>query len=296
MVIERVGIIANVRKPMAHASVGAFVDLLDRKGIDGLISEELEGACGPGRTVVPIEEIVDRSDLLVAFGGDGTILKAAQVARNSEVPILGVNLGRLGFLAEVAADDLATAFQRILDGDYMIHRRMAIEASVRGRSKTFFALNDVVLGKGSSPRMMEVEISIGGAFVSLYLADGLILSTPTGSTAYSMSAGGPILHPSMEAMIVTPLCPHSLSVRPMVIPGGDMVEVRVRSDRGADMLLTADGRTGCVLASEDVVSVRKAPWAVCLVAFEDGSFYDVLRTKLMWGMGEKRLSRSTVDS
>lgn len=276
---------------MARASVEAFVDFLDRKGVGCVISEELENAFEGDGTVVPMKEIADRSDLLVAFGGDGTILQAAQISRNREVPILGVNLGRLGFLAEVAADDLKTAFQRVLDGDYVLHRRMAVEASAQGRSETFFALNDVVLGKGSSPRMMEVEISIGGAFVSLYLADGLILSTPTGSTAYSMSAGGPILHPAMEAMIVTPLCPHSLSVRPMVVPAGDTVEVRVRSDRGADILLTADGRTGCVLASEDVVQVRKAAEAVCLITFQDRSFYDVLRTKLMWGVGEKRLSQ-----
>jgi NAD+ kinase len=264
---------------------------LDRYGVEGLIPEEWSEICTGRWTVVPMEDLVDRSDLLVAFGGDGTILQAAQIARDSGVPILGVNLGRLGFLAEVAAEDLHVAFQRVLNGDYGIQRRMALEATVEGKPETFFALNDVVLNKGSSPRMMEVEISIEGAFVSLYLSDGLILSTPTGSTAYSMSSGGPILHPSMEALIVTPLCPHSLGVRPMVIPDGETVHIRVRLDRGEGMVLTADGRTGCVLASEELVRVRKAAGAVCLVTFEDRSFYDVLRAKLMWGMGEKRLSR-----
>ena len=289
--IRRVGVIANAWKPRVKEFLKDFSAQIGGMGLTCVFAEDLREVCAGEGTFVSVKELGSCSDLLVALGGDGTILRAAQVSRYSDVPILGVNLGRLGFLAGVGVEEVKEALERVLRGAYRIERRMAMTAELEGDDREgVFAINDVVLEKGVSARMIEVEIHVGEAFVSLYLADGLILSSPTGSTAYSMSAGGPIVYPEMDALIITPICPHSLSVRPMVVPGEMTVRVRMRSDRGEPMRLTADGQMGRVLRSEDRVMVRRSPHRVPLITFEGQSFYQVLRTKLMWGVGEKRLS------
>ena len=289
--IRRVGVIANAWKPRVKEFLEGFSAQMARMGLACVFAEDLREVCEGKGTFVSVEELGTYSDLVVALGGDGTILRAAQVSRYSDVPILGVNLGRLGFLAGVGVEEVKEALERVLRGAYRLERRMAMTAKVEGdHGEGLFAINDVVLEKGASARMVAVEIYVGEEFVSLYLADGLILSTPTGSTAYSMSAGGPIVYPEMDALIVTPICPHSLSVRPMVVPGEMTVWVRMRSDRGEPMRLTVDGQVGRVLCSEDRVMIRRSPHRVPLITFEGQSFYQVLRTKLMWGVGEKRLS------
>ena len=291
MEIRRVGVIANAWKPKVKEFLKGFPARMKKMGLSCVFSEDLRTVCEGEGTFVPVEALGKHSDLVVALGGDGTILKAAQVSRFGDVPILGVNLGRLGFLAGVGVEEVEEALERVLRGAYRIERRMAMTAKVEGEEgEGVFALNDVVLEKGPSARMLEVEITVGEEFVSLYLADGLILSTPTGSTAYSMSAGGPIVHPAMDALIITPICPHSLSVRPMVVPAEVTVWVRMRSNRGDPIQLTVDGQVGRMLRSDDRVRIRRSPHGVSLIAFEDQSFYQVLRTKLLWGVGEKRLS------
>ena len=289
--IRRVGVIANAWKPKVKAFLKGFPARMKKMGLACVFAEDLRTVCEDEGTFVPVEALGKHSDLVVALGGDGTILKAAQVSRFGDVPILGVNLGRLGFLAGVGVEKVEEALERVLRGAYRMERRMALTAKVEGEEgEGVFALNDLVLEKGASARMLEVEITVGEEFVSLYLADGLILSTPTGSTAYSMSAGGPIVHPAMDALIITPICPHSLSVRPMVVPADVTVWVRMRSNRGDPIQLTVDGQVGRMLRSEDRVRIRRSPHGVSLIAFEDQSFYQVLRTKLLWGVGEKRLS------
>jgi NAD+ kinase len=289
--IRRVGVIANAWKPKVKAFLKRFPARMKKMGLECVFAEDLKRVCQGDGTFVPVEALGEHSDLLVALGGDGTILRAAQVCRFCDVPILGVNLGRLGFLAGIGVEEVEEALKRVLQGAYRIERRMALTAKVEGDDgEGVFALNDVVLEKGASARMLEVKITVGEEFVSLYLADGLILSTPTGSTAYSMSAGGPIVHPAMDALIVTPICPHSLSVRPMVVPAEGTVWVRMRSNRGDPIQLTVDGQPGRMLQSEDRVRIRRSSHRVSLITFEELSFYQVLRTKLMWGVGEKRLS------
>ena len=257
-----------------------FLGFLRRRGLACLLEEGLED-------LFPDTEVGDLggTDLVVAIGGDGTILRTARELRGT-VPILGVNLGRLGFLAEVSTEELEEAFGEVLDGRVRVEERTGLSAYAEGEREGFFAVNDVVLERGASPRMMEVRVFVEGELLGSYLADGVILATPTGSTAYSLSAGGPIVHPGLDALILTPICPHSLSVRPMVLPPDEEVVVRVRSDRGEDMALTVDGQVRCGLHPEDTVRVRRAEEKVRLVAFPDRSFYSVLRTKLLWGGGD----------
>ena len=289
--IRRVGVIANAWKPKVKAFLKGFAERLKQMGLSCVFSEDLRAVCEGKGAFVAVETLGAHSDLLVALGGDGTILRAAQVTRFCDVPILGVNLGRLGFLAGVGVEEVEEALERVIRGAYRIERRMAMTAKVSGDDEELFALNDVVLEKGASARMLEVEITVGEEFVSLYLADGLILSTSTGSTAYSMSAGGPIVHPAMDALIITPICPHSLSVRPMLVSAEGTVWVRMRSNRGDPIQLTVDGQAGRMLRSEDRVRIRRSTHRVPLITFDEQSFYKVLRTKLMWGVGEKRLSQ-----
>lgn len=286
--IRSVGIAANPEKSKVPEVVRRFLGFLRRRGLSYLLEEGL-------KDLFPGTEVGDLgvTDLVVAVGGDGTILRAARKLRG-EVPILGVNLGRLGFLAEVSAEELEEAFGEVLDGKVKVEERAGLSAYAEGEGEGFFAVNDVVLERGASPRMMEVRVFVEGEPLGSYLADGVILSTPTGSTAYSLSAGGPIVHPRLDALVLTPICPHSLSVRPMVLPPDEEVVVRVRSDRGEDMALTVDGQVRCRLHPEDTVRVRMAEDKVKLVAFPDRSFYGVLRKKLLWGGGDAgRPYRST---
>lgn len=278
--IRSVGIAANPVKLEVPEVVRKFLGFLRRRGLACLLEEGL-GDLFPGTEVGDL----GGTDLVVAIGGDGTILRTARELRGT-VPILGVNLGRLGFLAEVSAEKLEEAFGEVLDGKVRVEERTGLSAYAEGEGEGFFAVNDVVLERGASPRMMEVRVFVEGELLGSYLADGVILATPTGSTAYSLSAGGPIVHPGLDALILTPICPHSLSVRPMVLPPDEEVVVRVRSDRGEDMALTVDGQVRCRLHPEDTVRVRRAEEKVKLVAFPDRSFYSVLRTKLLWGGGD----------
>lgn len=278
--IRSVGIAANPGKLEVPEVVRKFLGFLRRRGLACLLEEGL-GDLFPGTEVGDL----GGTDLVVAIGGDGTILRTARELRGT-VPILGVNLGRLGFLAEVSAEEIEEAFGEVLDGKVRVEERTGLSAYAEGEGEGFFAVNDVVLERGASPRMMEVRVFVEGELLGSYLADGVILATPTGSTAYSLSAGGPIVHPGLDALILTPICPHSLSVRPMVLPPDEEVVVRVRSDRGEDMALTVDGQVRCRLHPEDTVRVRRAEEKVKLVAFPDRSFYSVLRTKLLWGGGD----------
>jgi len=289
MEIHFVGISANPRKPEISEVVGEFLGLLKERGLVGILDEDLKGLFPGGQASIGD---LREADVVVAIGGDGTILRTARALRGTEVPILGVNLGRLGFLAEVSADKLEEAFGMVLDGKAQVEQRMALTAYAEGEGKEFFAVNDVVLERGASPRMIEVRVSIGEECLGSYLADGAILATPTGSTAYSLSAGGPIVNPRLEAILLTPICPHSLSVRPMVLPPDEVIVLHVRSDRGEDMALTVDGQLRCRLRAEDRVTVRKAREKVKLLTFPGRSFYNVLCTKLLWGGGKQRICPS----
>ena len=243
--------------------------------------QDLAASC----TVASGREIVTRADALVVLGGDGTLL-AASHAVQKPIPVLGVNFGSLGFLTEITLPELYPTLEGVLAGNYRFEERRMLRAVVRRGEKTESAgdvLNDVVITKAAFSRIIEFDVAVDGAFVSSFRADGLILSSPTGSTAYNLSAGGPILHPTLAAIVLTPICPHMLSNRPLVLSDAVSVEVRLRDARDGDVQITLDGQQGFPLAPRDTVTVTRSPHAIRLVKAPERDYFEVLRTKLKWG-------------
>jgi NAD+ kinase len=221
--------------------------------------------------------------LAIVLGGDGTLLRVAREMAGTGVPILGVNLGTLGFLTEVTIPELYANLEAIFAGRCLTDRRTMVSAEVirNGVSLAHFdALNDAVIAKGSLARIIEYEVTIDGDQVAAFRADGVIVSTPTGSTAYSLSAGGPILHPALDALILAPICPHTLTVRPLIVRDSSVIEITLRGEQAS---LTLDGQTAQQLEPGDTVQCRRGPYQVDLIRLHPRSFFDILRGKLRWG-------------
>ena len=232
------------------------------------------------------EELPEGFDLLVVLGGDGTLLSAARAVGERETPILAVNLGGLGFMMTTGPDELLPHLERVLAGDYSVESRSVLQAEImRGNEsvETYHALNDVVINKAAVARLLELDGFVDGEFVCSYRADGLVLSTPTGSTAYSLSAGGPVILPSVSAISVTPICPHTLTNRPVLVSEGSKVEVVLR--RGEDAYLTVDGQVGIALHQLDRIRARRADHSVKVIQPQRVRFFEVLRSKMKWGEG-----------
>ncbi len=224
------------------------------------------------------------SDLLVTFGGDGTLLSVARHAPDN-VPILGVNMGTLGFLTEVAVDEFPEALERVLAGRYQAEERVSFDVSVQGNGRddrSYRVLNDATINKSALARIIEMRVTVSGVFVSTFRADGLIIATPTGSTAYNLSAGGPIIYPTMHAIVITPICPHMLTNRPIVLPDELDVEIGIAT-ANQEIFLTLDGQEGLPITENDRVCVRKSAGSVKLVRIGEKNYFDVLRAKLKWG-------------
>jgi NAD+ kinase len=226
-------------------------------------------------------------DALVTFGGDGTLLRGARVLGGRETPILGVNLGRVGFLTTATRDTLESALDALVAGRYITERRQALVAAIldaEGRCRTTqMAVNDTAIHKGGVARVIRVNVFIHGENVGPYSADGIIIATPTGSTAYSLSAGGPIVVPGVEAMVVTPICAHTLAVRPLVVPASYTIVIEPIVGWADDLLVSFDGQTGTTLAPGECVEVRRAEGRVCLIRLGDDGFFSRMRKKLGWG-------------
>ena len=228
------------------------------------------------------------ADVVIAFGGDGTLLDAARAVAHStgDAPLMGVNLGRLGFLTEVGRDDMFAAFEAMLAGRTTIETRLLLEGRVERDGRTVgerVALNDIVVTRGALSRMIELDVAVDGHFVCHVRADGLIVATPTGSTAYNLSAGGPIVQPALDAMVVTPIAPHTLTQRPLVLPASAHVELRPVVEPRSDVLVTFDGQYGVPLAPGDVVRIGRAARVLRLLRTSGRSHFDMLREKLKWG-------------
>jgi NAD+ kinase len=231
------------------------------------------------------EDLPNHSDLLIVLGGDGTLLSAARLAADRQVPILAVNLGGLGFLTTVSQDDLYNILEEIFSGQYRVSDRVMLQAEVVRAGAVIrrqIALNDAVINKAALARIMDMSLRVNDESVTTYKADGLILSTPTGSTAYSLAAGGPIIYPSVEAFVVTPICPHTLTNRPLVIPDSAKIEIDFHSEDTA-VFLTMDGQVGIELLRGDHIVVQKAPEKLRLVRPTRKTYFQVLRSKLKWG-------------
>ncbi|NOY77013.1 MAG: NAD(+)/NADH kinase [Calditrichaeota bacterium] len=282
-----IGIVANLNKQKARDAIPYFLDLLKTKAIPAVITSTIRRELNVNAFDVadyPRSEIGFHCDVIIAFGGDGTMLSTARDVSHTQAPILGVNLGRFGFLAEVSIEELFSQIDRIAAGDFTVEARMALEARVfQGkRERRFYAFNDVVMDRFSSSRTILIDTYIDNDYLNTYNADGIIISSPTGSTAYNLSAGGPLLAPDLEALIVTPICSHSLSQRPLVIHPDRTIKIRARSE-GRKMLFTADGQDALNVSEKDTIEVRKSPYPVKLLKISGKSFYQVLRTKLNWG-------------
>jgi len=278
-----IGVCLKRAQPQAAGIVRELEKWLEERGLAVRLDEEAAQWVGrPGQTRA---ELAASVDLIVVLGGDGTLLSASRSAGSRPVPVLGVNLGTLGFLTEIALDELFATLERVLASDVRIDARMRLDIvaqrgdDVLGR---FLALNDAVISGAMLARMIDLDTRADGLDVTSYHADGLIVSTPTGSTAYSLAAGGPILLPEVEALVLTPICPHTLTQRPLVLPQSSVIEVIVRS-RGDGVQLTADGQEGLGLREGDRVVVRRSNHPLLLVASPVRDRFEILRQKLHWG-------------
>lgn len=225
-----------------------------------------------------------RADLLITFGGDGTLLSVARYAPKN-VPILGVNMGTLGFLTEVRVEEFPPLLESVLAGKFSVEERVTFDVIVEGQQRekrTYRVLNDATINKSALARIVEMRVTVSGLFVSTFRADGLIVATPTGSTAYNLSAGGPIVYPTMGAVIITPICPHMLTNRPIVIPDKLDIEIGIVT-KNQEIFLTLDGQEGLPIGERDRVCVRKSDQTVSFVESPNKNYFDVLRNKLKWG-------------
>jgi NAD+ kinase len=283
MKIETVGICLKPDQPQASETLRSLVDWLAERQIDALV--DAEGARLTGLEATERDQVTAAADLVISMGGDGTLLSVARAAGTRRVPILGINLGTLGFLTEVNVDEMFDALEIVLAGDANIETRNRLEivAQRAGREiGRYHALNDGVVAKMTLSRLLRLDAFHDGVEVTTYHADGLIVSTPTGSTAYSLSAGGPILLPGSEAMLLTPICPHSLTQRPLVVPMSSELEVLVHT-LGEAATLTVDGQEGLEVEDGDRVSFRRSPHPVEIVTSPFRNRYEILRAKLRWG-------------
>ena len=283
----RIALFATLRRPHALEIVRRTIAWLEAHGQTVQMNEALAAAVDHGRCAVPDAQVVEGADLAITIGGDGTMLGAVRASAPLGVPVLGVNAGALGFLTELTPDELPQFLPRILEENYALEPRMMLEAFIyRGNEEVgaLCALNDVVIRQGAQGRLIVLRLLVAGHLLGEMGADGVIISTPTGSTAYGLAAGGPIVHPSASVMQVVPICPHSLTFRPMVIPATDPVEVICLSNQHHDdMLVTADGQEPITIQQGDRLVIRPAASHALLVKFGLSSFYDRLREKLQWG-------------
>jgi NAD+ kinase len=283
--VKRVGLVAKPDAAEAQRVVRTLIDWLTARGLS-VVLEKDTAALAPAAPVSAAHksELPGLVDALIVLGGDGTLLSMARAVGDLGVPMLGVNLGGLGFLTATTLDEMLPALEAMVAGDMAVEERMVLAARlVRAGHVTgeYIALNDVVITKSAMSRIIDLAVSVDGRHATAYRADGLIISTPTGSTAYNLSAGGPILFPTMDAVVLTPIAPHTLSNRPIVLPGAQRIDVTLRVDQ--EVMLTMDGQVGVPLREGDVVEVQKARARIRLMRFETKDFFSVLRTKLKWG-------------
>jgi NAD+ kinase len=280
--IHTVGLVAKYHEPKAAQMVRWLIPWLKKRGIKVCVEN---GLVRRGVRSCSKKEMAAEADLIISLGGDGTLLNIAPLVIRPEVPILGVNLGGLGFITEVAVGELEPVLRKTLDGDFEVEKRMTLEVRViskKGRTRKFRILNDAVIAKGARSRIIDLETYVGEDYLCTYRADGLIISTPTGSTAYSLAAAGPILEPTLGAVVLAPICPHTLTNRPIVVPSNAAIRVTLRSF-GNTVFFSPDGQQGVRLNNGDKVEARDYGMPVSLIKLPSRSYYEILREKLKWG-------------
>ena len=281
---KSVGILTKPKLPEDKSTLHDVVTWLRARSIDVILdatSASLLGEQGGYQKT----QLASKADVLLVLGGDGTMLNAARLAGERSIPILGVNMGGLGFLTEVRLENLYPSLERVFANDFVLDERLMLRTHIHRHGEAVaqgVVLNDVVISKGTLARMIELKIAIQGRFVTNLRGDGLIVSSPTGSTAYSLSAGGPIIDPAVQSLILTPICPHTLTHRPLIVPGNVEIDVTLTSkDDGA--MATLDGQVGVAITQGDTVVIQTSEQRTRLIRFPESNYYDVLREKLKWG-------------
>lgn len=273
-----IAVAANLTKSNAPQITLSVLKELNKLQLCPLLHQDCASFVTEGAVFLPEEQLLERADILIVIGGDGTIIHAAKQAALQGKPVLGINAGRLGFMAGLERHELHE-LGRLLQGSYRVERRMMLEVTHSSSPQPVYCLNDVVVTRRSIARMMECKVGCDGSYVNRYRADGILVSTPTGSTAYSLSAGGPVVDPQMDCMLLTPVCPHSLFSRTITFRPNVCLTLEMEGEQ-EDMMMTADGQTVYTLAAESTVQVRRASLAAELIILKDEDFYDALREKL----------------
>jgi len=284
MEIRKVGIVANTEKEKITEHARSLKEWLEERGVEVFMEAEIAAKIGI-RGGLAGEDLARRAELVAVLGGDGTMLRTARYVAKYNVPIVGINMGSFGYLTEVNLNEMHSALELILRGNYLTEKRMMLDVSIiHGKTiiNAGIVLNDVVINRGNLSRIVELETTINNKYLTTYKADGLIISTPTGSTAYSLSAGGPIVYPEKDLIIINPICPHTLTNRPIILPEDSDLRVRVWSkERGAT--LTLDGQQSYRIRSGDGITIRKSECITKLVLSPHRSYWEILRSKLGWG-------------
>ena len=286
--MRTIGIAAKTTSPEAVAYAHEVGEGLRARGLAVIYAEDMARELGITNDTSPKASLGRSSDLLITFGGDGTLLSVARHAPE-HVPIIGVNMGTLGFLTEIRVEEFPAVLERVLAGSFHVEPRVAFDVTVSGpgrdASARYRVLNDCAINKSAVARIIEIRVSVAGIFVSTFRGDGLIVATPTGSTAYNLSAGGPIIYPTMNAFVITPICPHMLTNRPLVLPDELDIEISLITPDAKDIFLSLDGQEGFEIGDDDRICIRKSEERVLLVQSPDKNYFDVLRNKLKWGEG-----------
>ncbi len=278
--IKDVGFVIKPHAPDIEKILAELIVYLEKRGMECRL-EEVAAEKLKRRGGIPRDKLPEKVDLVIVLGGDGTLLSIAHLAAQKGVPVLGVNLGKLGFLTEVPLDEMYLTLDAFLAGEEkIVSPRQILEAAAK--DKVYYCLNDVVINKGALARMIQCRIWIDDEEIVTLRSDGLIISTPTGSTAYSLAAGGPIIYPNIPAVIISPICPHTLSFRPMVIPSSSRIKVRLLTG-GEEVYLTLDGQRGNILGKNDEVEVKRSDFELRLISSPKRNYFDLLQQKLGWG-------------
>src|SRR3989339_24681 len=281
--MKKIGIISKAGRTEPAEILKDFLPWLNNRGLEVFLDTETASLLKMKGS--PRSEMPSLVDMIVVLGGDGTMLNVARLVCERGVPILGVNLGGLGFITDVQKEEICDAMDKTLSGEYSIEDRMILTAHIHRHGEKiaeYTVLNDVVINKGALARIIDLETYINKAYVTIFKADGLIVSTPTGSTAYSLSAGGPVLYPTLDCIILTPICPHTLTNRPTVLPDDALIEIMLKSV-SEDVFLTLDGQVGFSLRKDDVVEIKRSPFKTRLIIPFERDYFQILRTKLKWG-------------
>lgn len=283
--MRTIGIWANMNKKRVVELLTSITQWLESKNCNVLLSKEVASGLGKSSLGMGINELNKYADCLVVLGGDGTLLNCARMTAPYDIPLLGINFGHLGFLTEADIPDLYQSLERLIHDQFNIEERMMLEAKIKRNGNIIeeaIALNDVVLTKSGFARIIQLKTMVDGHFFTAYPADGLIIASPTGSTAYSLSAGGPLVVPNLDLMLITPICPHALWARPLVISSESQVEVILLSEQG-QVMLTMDGQQGLKLNRGDSVIIKSSSYRAKFIKLNNQSFFNILREKLKQG-------------